>query len=140
MEDDTFRLLIDLYLCCVDDANGDYDNFPAENLRIIKSLQSDDNIHLFFTKIICSNTLLSSLEIVSEERLVLGEFCLIIYTVFFTLTHSITHSLTHAVCVYKLPPINKKGNKKFDQITRISATITASNQTIKALNRIFVTD
>ncbi len=91
---------------------------------------------------------MSSLEIVSEERLVLGEFCLITHSHTHSLTHSLTHyyslthyhSLTRAACVYKLPPINKKGNKKYDQITRISAMITASNQTIKALNRIFVND
>ena len=137
VKDEAFRLLIDLYLCSVDNANGEYDENPADNIQIINFLQNNDNLQLFYTKIVCSNTILPTLEIVSEERLVLGKDCTL------TLTHSLTHSLTHfdslhLACVYKLPPMNKKGKKKFDQVIRISAMVTANKHTIKALNNIFL--
>ena len=134
MKDEAFRSLIDLYLCSVDNANGEYDENPADNIQIIKFLQNNDNLQLFYTKIVCSNTLLPTLEIVSEERLVLGKG---LYRHSLTLTLSHFNSL-HLACVYKLPPMNKKGKKKFDQVIRISAMVTANKHTIKALNNIFL--
>lgn len=95
MKDEAFRLLIDLYLCSVDNANGEYDENPADNIQIIKFLQNNDNLQLFYTKIVCSNTILPTLEIVSEERLVLGKG---LYS--YSLTHALSHSRTSlSMCV-----------------------------------------